>query len=644
MALRANCRPFDALIRTKSGDFACKQACPPANQKRVVTSYQQSRNSFLINEGAMIKVLTSGDSSYAARYLAEVISKTDGFVIDGVFSSGKDAIRLARSKKPDLVVLDINLPESDKATHAILKQSPTRIVLLSSSWDADELDATFEALKSGALTVIERPENLSDGKSKGTSTELIRTLRLASQVPVSVIRNGEIRRRSTEGHGSDAMAKLLRERGISNDIKLIAMGASIGGIPALHEILSRLSADFPFPLLVVPGVPAGFLMGLEGWLRRAIKMPVSVPSYGDVAKSSHIYLAPDNQHMGITGTGNIELRQDPPINENRPSISYLFGSAFGAFKNGTAAILLTYTGEDGVKELNPINDSGGLSIVLDLGNPTGRKTPREVIGIESATLALQPHQIAELLPLLAKKPEKANGKQNIQVKSGSAQANTRAAVTGDPTSTGHGQFHSASVVPLAIGLVIALMVSFLILQNMRTNSNKLTRDGSGDATGRPAQQKAGVRENTKLTSLPQRTSTGRSGPDAATVRERNRNHPDESTPAGNFGHQPSKKENGRRSGAAGEIGQEAGNPSDRGTAGEEGKPRAATGHMSGGTKELFASLPEGAGKNAGENLSEVEKTEMGQGRNDGRGANGYAGRGIRPGDQAETSQARSDRP
>jgi two-component system chemotaxis response regulator CheB len=190
-------------------------------------------------------------------------------------------------------------------------------------------------------------------------------------------------------------------RPVQTQIRLVAIGASAGGPPALRTILAGLPEDFAVPILIVQHIAAGFTVGLVEWLVQSSKLPVHLPTHGELVLPGHVYVAPDQLQMAISKEGRIYLRADEPENGLRPSVSYLFRSVAQAYGPSAVGVLLTGMGKDGAWELKLMKEQGALTIAQDRSSSVVHGMPGEAIRLDGASYVLSPEQIHMTLISLA---------------------------------------------------------------------------------------------------------------------------------------------------------------------------------------------------------------------------------------------------
>ena len=290
--------------------------------------------------------------------------------------------------------MDINMPKMDgfEATKIIMETTPTPIVIVSASWDPKEVQKTFLAMEAGALAAVRKPVGAAHPDYKDQVKELIQTVKLMSEVKV-------IRRQPHIKHGKGFHAGLVVQDLIpsTTDVKVVAIGASTGGPPAVDVILSGLPKDFRAPLLIVQHITPGFVQGFADWLANSSGFPVKIAAQGEYPLPGHAYIAPDNVHMGIEANGSILLCESEPENNLRPAVSYLFRSVAEAFGKDIVGVLLTGMGKDGAYELKMMKEKGAITIAQDKESCVVYGMPGEAANLNAATYVLSPPKIAEFL-------------------------------------------------------------------------------------------------------------------------------------------------------------------------------------------------------------------------------------------------------
>lgn len=335
----------------------------------------------------MIRVLIVDDSTVAREYLSYLVQDDPGLEVIGTARNGQEAVQLTVDKRPDVLVMDLHMPVMDgiEATRQIMKQAPTPIILATASLEEHEQRLGFHAIEAGALTLMDKPPGPTHPGYEAAAGRLIQTIKLMAEV--KVVRRWE--RRAT------GVPVQTQQR--ARAIQAIAIGASTGGPQLLAELLRGLDAHFTLPILIVQHIVPGFVGGLTQWLNGITGMTVKVAESGEVIKPGHVYLAPDNVHMGVTNRRTITLLPGTENGGLCPSATHLFRSVAEAYGRSGLGILLTGMGRDGADGLKAMREAGGLTVAQNEESCVVFGMPAEAINLGAVDQVLSPAQIADLM-------------------------------------------------------------------------------------------------------------------------------------------------------------------------------------------------------------------------------------------------------
>lgn len=347
----------------------------------------------------MINVLIVDDSPAVRLHLKNVLESDPDIRIIGMAANGDEAVMFVKSKKPDVITMDIEMPKSNglEAIRRIMEINPVPIVVVSASFDKNDVEKTFLAMEAGAVAISEKPFGEGHNDYEKVARELVQTVKAMSEVKMV--------KRWSKARISGITNIIKPESAsaqISGKVKLIVIGASTGGPPVIQTILSGLTNILHVPVLVVQHIAKGFLEGMVEWLNHTTGLPVHIAMNKERLIPGHVYFAPDDYHMGVNNVGRIELSKALPENGLRPSVSYLFRSVINACDGETVGVLLTGMGKDGAEELRQMRESGAITIVQDEESSVVFGMPGEAVRLGAAIHILPPENIAVVIQSLIK--------------------------------------------------------------------------------------------------------------------------------------------------------------------------------------------------------------------------------------------------
>jgi two-component system chemotaxis response regulator CheB len=321
------------------------------------------------------------------RELLYAILQGDGDIqVVGEGTTGEDAVRLVKRLRPDIVTMDIQMPKMDglQATLKIMQENPTPIIVISANTKYQEMDLTFQALKAGALTIVQKP-GLGDPEG---CQHIVQMVRLMADVPVVRLwARNDFAQQNTTGETKRSPSEIPVSKHSLNTLEpslnIIGIASSTGGPSALANILRSLPADFPLPILIVQHISPGFLSGFADWLGKQTPLHVEVASHGDLLQPGMILIAPDDYHMQVNERGVVELSKAPPYKGLRPSANYLFHSLANVFGPDALGIILTGMGDDGAAGILALHDSGGLTFAQEPNSCVINGMPQEAVNLKA---------------------------------------------------------------------------------------------------------------------------------------------------------------------------------------------------------------------------------------------------------------------
>jgi len=301
------------------------------------------------------------DSAFMRRLVSDILSTSGEFRVVGTARNGLDALKQIHALDPEIVTLDIEMPELDglQTLGYIMSETPRPVVMLSALDSPNGGELTIRALELGAVEFVHKPGAGLAQAGEALAARLLDALRAASCVNlrgVPMLARPPLVERDRAGVVPGAATHA------------VVIAASTGGPRALAEVIPRLSADLDAAVLVVQHMPAGFTASLASRLHAMSRLAVAEARHGERIEHARVYVAPGGMHMrviDVNGAPVIALDQTPPIWGVRPSADPLFRSAAQRFGSSLVGVVLTGMGRDGAEGLRAVRDRGGYAIVQD---------------------------------------------------------------------------------------------------------------------------------------------------------------------------------------------------------------------------------------------------------------------------------------
>ena len=312
------------------------------------------------------QVLVVDDSSFMRKFICDILTKNKHMEVVGTAVNGSDAVQKTIELKPDVITLDIEMPEMDglEALRLIMEKCPTPVVMLSNQTKVGA-EATVKALQLGAVDFIAKPSgNISLDLDK-IQDELILKVKVAARVNHQVV--AYYPEQSDEKEMLPEKEKIKPLPASEELKKLVVIGTSTGGPRALHTLLARIPGNIPAGLVIVQHMPKGFTATLAQRLNDISQLRVKEAEDGEQILSGTAYLAPGDRHLMLFRVGErviAKLTDTEPVSGHRPSVDAMMSSAADCGLP-IIGVLLTGMGADGVKGLARIKDVNGVTIAED---------------------------------------------------------------------------------------------------------------------------------------------------------------------------------------------------------------------------------------------------------------------------------------
>ena len=324
-----------------------------------------------------IKVLFVDDSAVVRRVVSEHLAKDPALEMVGAAANGKIALSRLSLLRPDVVVLDVEMPEMDglQTLAEIRKSHPWLPVIMFSTVTEHGAAATLDALALGANDYVAKPgaANGTSGQIGPVCRELVEKIKAHCKERAC---DSSTRDPSTRGRGLAAQAGRKSAeislapvvRPASQRSEIVVVGVSTGGPNALAEMVPQLPADLPAPVLIAQHMPPTFTRLLAERLAAKSRVPVVEACADEPLRPGKVWIAPGDYHLTVQesgGTVTIQTNREARENFCRPSADVLFRSAAAVFGPRALAVVMTGMGQDGLLGTTAIRERGGQVIVQD---------------------------------------------------------------------------------------------------------------------------------------------------------------------------------------------------------------------------------------------------------------------------------------
>ena len=350
----------------------------------------------------MTKILIVDDSALMRKLLREIFEKEGDFVIETA-RNGKEAIEKNLSFQPDVITLDINMPEMDGITALahIMNQRPVPVVMVSSLTEKGAI-ATFEALNLGAVDYVTKPGGTISLNIDEIRDEIISKVRSATRAKLKT--KALVRKIREE---REKILKPSPPKEVSTkDERVLLIGVSTGGPRTLEEILPELPADFPMPVIVAQHMPPTFTKSFAERLYSVCELKVVEVDRPMPVETGTIYIGKGGTDMVLARRPQKLIVHPKPENPSflwHPSVEILGRSALEhCDPKKIIAVMLTGMGHDGADAFTEIKKRGGKTIAESEESAVVFGMPRELIERGGATVVLPAEKIAKQIIKWAK--------------------------------------------------------------------------------------------------------------------------------------------------------------------------------------------------------------------------------------------------
>ncbi len=367
-----------------------------------------------------VRVLVVDDTIIYRKIIRDVLDEHPGIEVVGTASNGKIALERIADLHPDVLTLDIEMPVMNglDVLRALQKQHNRVGAIVLSALTSDAAKSTVDALKLGAFDFVLKPSGGTLAENAGVLRESLcsKIMALGRTLAIRRILNG-----SSDGDDPTHELDSEPESTITQQVKqvafaptsrprIVALGISTGGPQALTRMLPQLPGDMPVPVVIVQHMPPVFTKSLADDLDRRCGLSVREATDRQRLVAGDVLIAPGGRQMRLVEeSGNVQVRltDDPPVNNCRPSVDYLFQSIAQIYGADAVGVIMTGMGDDGTEGCRQMKKRGAAILAQDEASCVVFGMPRKPISEGIADVVAPLDQIASQIVGLVKKGQPA---------------------------------------------------------------------------------------------------------------------------------------------------------------------------------------------------------------------------------------------
>ena len=358
-----------------------------------------------------IRAIVIDDTIVYRKIVGDVLKEIPGVEVVGVANNGKIALSKIASLKPDLITLDIEMPEVNgiEVLQALKNQSHAPVVIMLSTLTQLGSEMTIKALELGAFDFVPKPDQgtMAENMEKVKAAILPIIVALKRQKATKLKIREKIKPKPLTPQGvvnkvpvNKVPKTAIQRSPIKSKSEIIGIGISTGGPNALMQMIPMLPGDLKVPVLIVQHMPPMFTASLANSLNNKSKLEVKEAENGDTIEPGKVLIAPGGKQMRIIAgadglTRKIKITDDPPENSCKPSVDYLFRSIAQHYVGRSTGVIMTGMGSDGSKGLVQMKNNGSIVIAQNEETCTVYGMPKEPVESGIADIVVPLEKIAQ---------------------------------------------------------------------------------------------------------------------------------------------------------------------------------------------------------------------------------------------------------
>jgi len=333
---------------------------------------------------AQIAVLVADDSAFMRKVVSDLIEVDPEIIVVGTARNGSDCIQKARSLRPDVITLDVEMPVMDglAALPTLATELGIPVVMLSSLTQAGA-DVTIRALSLGAVDFVPKPSGAISLDIATVRDDLVRKIKAAAAISAGRVRAlaRDLRAPAPSPARTQAPSPMPTRPSTARAAarKVVVIGTSTGGPRALTQVVPWLPPNLPAGVLIVQHMPAGFTRSLAERLNDMSRIKVAEAQGGETIAEGEALIAAGGRHMRVTADGALTLDDSPPMHGVRPAVDVTMNSAIDVFGRKMVGVIMTGMGSDGADSMARVKRAGGKTIAEHESTCVVYGMPRSVV-------------------------------------------------------------------------------------------------------------------------------------------------------------------------------------------------------------------------------------------------------------------------